>query len=475
MAAARPTALVFASLILGQLFNLAALSLLSAHLGLAAFGRFGICMLDFTVFASVANFALAAPSMPMVIQGRFRDRLFATAMGARLWTSGIAVILYLAFEAVFREREMLLAAAALAPALFLNPSQWDWWFAARQSWRELLAHRILGGLVTLGVVLAAIRLAPHAAAWAGSAALPQSPEHVRLVYAAAAYSAGFAAAALYLVFRVYAGGSGTSSASDDFRPPLFSSRPLLSSRLFRLSRLPRPWPVDARMRWLWHKSLPISLTTICEFLFIPLGFYAFKAFAGISPMLGAYGSAYRIILAASMLASSLYTVLLPRFAGKADLEDGLRLVFDRMALALAPLMLAVPFLARPLLKLFFPGTAWDAETLGYAAWALSAMGLATYLHLLRMPPLTRALSQGRSWPYCRRFFLAGAVNLAAVAAAVLSGSLRLLPMAALGADLVFTAGWLAALYPQGGAARWGRLAALAAWAAGYLAWVRLWA
>ena len=164
MATARPTALVFASLILGQLFNLAALSLLSAHLGLAAFGRFGICMLDFTVFASVANFALAAPSMPMVIRGRFRHRLFATAMGARLWTSGIAMILYLAFEAVFREREMFWAAVALAPALFVNPSQWDWWFAARQSWRPLLFHRILGGLVTLGVVLAAIRLAPHAAA-----------------------------------------------------------------------------------------------------------------------------------------------------------------------------------------------------------------------------------------------------------------------------------------------------------------------
>lgn len=450
MSAARPTALVFTSLVLGQLFNLAALSLLSAHLGLAAFGRFGICMLDFTVFASVANFALASPSIPMVIQGRFRHRLFATAMGARLWTSGIAMILYLAFEAVFREREMFLAAAVLAPALFLNASQWEWWFAARQSWRPLLTHRILGGLATLGVVLAAIRLAPHAAAWAGSAASPQAPEHISLVYAAAAYSAGFVAAALYLVFQAYADGS-------------------------RLSRLPRPWPVDARMRRLWRMSLPIALTTSCEFLFITLGFYAFKAFAGISPMLGAYGSAYRIILAASMLASSLYTVLLPRFAGKADLEGGLRLVFDRMALALAPLMLAVPFLARPLLKLFFPGTAWDAETLGYAAWALSTMGLATYLHLLRMPPLTQALSQGRSWAYCRRFFLAGAVNLVAVAAAVLSGSLRLLPMAALGADLVFTAGWLAVLYPQGGMARWGRLAALAAWATGYLAWVRYWA
>lgn len=456
MAAARPTALVFASHILGQLFNLAALSLLSAHLGLAAFGRFGICMLDFTVFASVANFALAAPSMPMVIQGRFRPGLFATAMGARMWTSGVAMILYLAFEAVFREREMFWAALALAPALFLNPSQWDWWFAARQSWRPLLFHRILGGMVTLGVVLAAIRMAPHAAAWAGSAALPQAPEQVRLVYAAAAYSAGFAAAALYLVFRVYAGTSGSPRIS-----------------LHRL--LPRPWPVDSRMRWLWRKSLPISLTTICEFLFIPLGFYAFKAFAGISPMLGAYGSAYRIILAASMLAASLYTVLLPRFAGRADLESGLRLVFDRMALALAPLMLAVPFLARPLLRLFFPGTAWDAETLGYAAWALSTMGLATYLHLLRMPPLTQALAQGRSWTYCRRFFLAGGVNLAAVAATALSGSLRLLPMAALAADLVFTAVWLATLYPQGGAARWGRLAALAAWAAGYLAWVRFWA
>jgi hypothetical protein len=452
---ARPTALVFLSLAIGQLLNLTALSALSAHLGLADFGRFGICMLDFGFFAAAANFALAAPSMPMLIQGRFHDRLFATAMGARLWTAGIAMIAYLAFEAAFREREMLWAAVVLAPALILNPSQWEWWFAARQSWRQLLVHRVLGGAVTAGAVLWAMH-----APWIRSSLDPLHPQsslHAGLICAAAAYSSGFVSAALYLISGIYRGRSPTGVST-------------------ARSRLPRPWPIDARMRRLWAKSLPISLTTICEFLFVPIGFYAFKAFAGTGPLLGAYGSAYRIILAASMLASSLYVVLLPRFSepGSQDHSEGLRRVFDRMALAMVPILLSVPFLARPLLLLFFPGTAWDPESLRFAALALSAMGLATYLHLLRMPPLTHALSQGQSWLYCRRFFVAGGANVAMVGAGVLAGSLRYLPMWALAADLVFTGWWLAGLHPAGGAARWGRLAALAAWAAGYLAWAGFW-
>lgn len=452
--AARPAALVFLSLAIGQLLNLTALSALSAHLGLADFGRFGVCMLDFGFFAAAANFALASPSMPMFIQGRFRDRLFAIAMGARLWTAGIAMAGYFAFEAAFRERQMLWAAAALAPALILNPSQWEWWFAARQSWRQLLVHRILGGAVTAGVVLWAI----HASriGLSPDPSHPQSNLHAGLICAAAAYSSGFVSAALYLVLGIYGRKSAGASAAR--------------------ARLPRPWPIDRRMRWLWAKSLPISLTTTCEFLFVPLGFYAFRTFAGTGPLLGAYGSAYRIILAASMLVSSLYVVLLPRFSGPGgrDHSEGLRRVFDRMALALVPIMLSVPFLARPLLLLFFPGTAWDPESLRFAVLSLSSMGLATYLHLLRMPPLTHALSQGKSWLYCRRFFAAGGANLAAVAAGVLSGSLRHLPMWALAADIVFTGWWLSGLHPGGGAARWGRLAALAAWAAGYLAWVGFW-
>jgi len=463
--AARPTALLLVSLIVGQLLNLVALSLLSAHLGLTGFGRFGICMLDFTVFASFANFALAAPSIPMVMKGRFRDRHYATAMGARLWTSAVSLILYLAFECVFREREMLWAALALAPALLLNPSQWEWWFSSRQSWRDLLIHRTLGGAATLGMVMIGFRLGVRA--------------DLRVPFAAAAFSAGFVAATLYLVIRTFSVAGGHASdpaspsaaskaigASDPSDPDSASTGPR--------ARLPRPFPVDARMWWLWRKSLPIALTTTFEFLFLPLGFYAFKQFAEPGPLLGAYGSAYRIVLAAAMSAASLFTVLLPRFVGKPDLGRELRLLFDRMAVALPLPMLAVPFLARPLLILFFPRTDWDADTLGYAAWALSTMSLSTYLHLLRVPPLTQAMARGESWTYCRRFFIAGAINLASVSAGVLSGSLRNLPLLTLASDVVFTAWWLSTLYPNGGTARWGRLAALAAWAAGYLAWVRYW-
>jgi O-antigen/teichoic acid export membrane protein len=436
MQAARPAALVLISLVAGQLLNLAALSLLSAHLGLAGFGRFGICMLDFSVFAALANFALAAASIPMVVKGRFRERHYATAMGARLWTSGAALILYLGFEAMFRERDMLWTAVALAPALLLNPSQWDWWFSGRQSWRELLVHRVLGGACTLGLVLAAPLLAP-------------SPR-LQLVFAAAAFSGGFLASSLYLAARTFSAPGGAAAL------------------------LPRPFPVDARMRWLWRKSLPIALTTTFEFLFLPLGFYAFKEFAEPGPLLGAYGSAYRIVLAAAMASSSLFTVLFPRFVGERDLGAQLRRLFDRMALIMPLPLLAAPFLARPVLVLCFPRTDWDADSLGYAAWALSTMALSTYLHLLRVPPLTQAMARGESWAYCRRFFVAGAANVAAIAAAVLTGHLRDLPVLALAADLVFTSWWLATLYPQGGAARWGRLAALAAWSAAYLWWVRYW-
>jgi hypothetical protein len=329
---------------------------------------------------------------------------------------------------------MAWTAAVLVPALILNPAQLEWWFAAKQSWRDLLLYRLLGGGVTLGAVLL------------GMGRIPGLPAG-GLPAAAAAYSAGFAAAALYLMARAgHAGGA----------------------------RLPRMFPVTARMRYLWRQSFPIALTVVCDFLFVALGYYAFTAAGESGPLLGAYACAYRVILAASMFSSSLFTVLLPRFAGHSDLANALRRVFDRMALSLAALLPAVPFLARPLLRLFFPKAGWDAASLDYAAWALSTMGLATYLHLLRMPPLTKALSEGSVWLYCRRFFLAGAANVVVVAAGVFSGFARGLPLLALTADIIFTAWWLSDLYPQGGKARWGRLGALLSGSLAYLAWVGYW-
>lgn len=432
---ARPTAFVFASLAAGQALNFLALSLFSAWLGLEVFGKYGICLLDFTVFCNLANFAMPAASITMAVRGRFRDRDFALAMGARWWMSLAAAILYLLFEVTFRERDMWVTSLALAPAVLFNPAQLEWWFAARQSWRDLILHRCLGGLVTLGAAFLLVRSRPL------------------MVSAAAAYAAGALAATLYLILRAAGNGKGL--------------------------RLPWPRPAMPRMRWLWRKSLPLALTGCFDFLFVPLGFYAFKALQGQGPLLGAYGAAYRLIVAASLFASSLFLVLLPRFsAPRADLEASLRRLFDRMAVALAIPLLAVPFLARTVLSLLFPKAGWDEASSAYAAWVLSTLALCTYLHLLRMPPLTRALAAGKSWLYCRRFLAAGAINAAAVGAGLLLGQARWLPVWALAGDFVFTAGWLATLHPGTGAWKaggWVRVAALAAGSAFYLAWARHWA
>lgn len=428
---ARPTALVFASLIMGQLLNLAALSLLSAQLGLADFGRFGLCMLDFAVFANLSNFSLSAASIPMAVRGRFRDKVFSLVMGTRWWTSLAAAVAYIAFEAVFREREMALASLALVPAVILNATMLEWWFQARQSWKDLVVYRTLGGAVTLAIALLCFRY------------------RIGLAGATAAYGIGFCSAGIYLAARTAAQGG---------------------------LRLPWARPGSRRMRYLWWKSLPLALAGICDFLYIPLGYYVFKEAAGAGPLLGAYGAAYRIILAASMFASSLTTVLLPRFTlRQTDLGRLLPRVFDGMALALAVPMLAVPFLAKPLLTLFFPRAGWDAASLGYASWALSTMALGTYFHLLRMAPLTKALAAGRTWSYCALYFAAAAVNALSVAAGVWFGFPEWLPLLSLAADAVFTSCWLLYLHPARGAGAWARLAALAAWSAAYLAWAWRWA
>ncbi|MDB5048222.1 MAG: polysaccharide biosynthesis protein [Fibrobacteres bacterium] len=429
---ARPTALVFASLAAGQALNFVALSLFSAWLGLETFGKYGICLLDFTVFCNLANFALPAASITMAVRGGFRDRDFSLAMGTRWWTSLAAAALYLLFEVTFRERNMRITAFALAPAVLFNPAQLEWWFVARQSWRDLVIHRCLGGAVTLCAAFLLVR---------GRPILPA---------AAAAYSAGVIAATFYLIARSAGGGKGL--------------------------RLPWPRPGVPRMRWLWRKSLPLALTGGFDFLFLPLGFYAFKTMQGEGPLLGAYGAAYRLILAASLFASSLFVVLLPRFSKpRFDLESSLRRLFDGMALILAVPLLAAPFLAKPILSLLFPKAGWDPVSFAYAAWTLSTMALATYLHLLRMPPLTRTLAAGGSWTYCRRFILAGLVNGVSIGMGVWAGKPEWLPVWALAGDLVFTAGWLATLHPRARAGLWGRLAALAAWSGFYLAWARHWA
>jgi hypothetical protein len=123
--------------------------------------------------------------------------------------------------------------------------------------------------------------------------------------------------------------------------------------------------------------------------------------------------------------------------------------------------------------LLFPRAGWDATSLGYAAWVLAVMGLSTYLHLLRMAPLTQALATGRAWSYCARFFAAGAINLASVAVGAWLGPAEALPRWALGADLAFTGGWMLWLF-RGSPGRWTRLGALLAGAAAYLAWVWRW-
>jgi O-antigen/teichoic acid export membrane protein len=428
---ARPTAFLFASLAAGQVLNLAALSLFSACLGLAGFGRYAICLLDFAVFSNLAGFALPAASIAMAVRARFADRAFARALGARWWVSLAAAALYLAFEAAARDRGMLLAACALAPAVIANPGQLEWWSVARGKWSDLIVYRLLAGAVTLGLAGFLVRGHPSVPAAAGSLA------------------AGLVSAFAYLLYRAVSGGRGW--------------------------RLPWPGPRAPRVRWLWMRSLPLAIAGAFDFLFLPLGFYAFRALRGDSPFLGAYGAAYRVILAASLFASSLFLVMLPRLAARpGDASPSLRRAFDGMALGLAlPLALA-PFLARPLLRTLFPHAGWEAGTLEYAGWALSAMGLSTYLHLLRMPPLTQALAAGRAWSYCRRFLAAGAINAASVAAGAWLGPPERLPLWALAADLAFTGGWLLWLF-RGGSAGWMRLGALLAGAVAYLAWAGRWA
>ena len=132
----RPTIMVFLSMVLGQILNFVAISLFSAWLGLETFGKYGICLLDFAIFCNLANFALPAASITMAVRANFRDRVFSLAMGTRLWTSLVAMVLYILFEVTFREQEMRMAALALAPAILLNPIQLEWWFVARQSWRD---------------------------------------------------------------------------------------------------------------------------------------------------------------------------------------------------------------------------------------------------------------------------------------------------------------------------------------------------
>lgn len=431
MVPARPTALLFSSLAVGQVLNLISISVCSAALGLEGFGRYGVCLLDFTLFSNIANLASPVTGISLAVRTRFSDRAFALIAGARGWATLAAAAVYLAFEAIFRDRVMFLTALALTPALLCNATHLEWWSVARGKWWDLVVHRILGGGATLALTWFLVR------------------RHPTLIAAAGAFAGGAAAAFAYLLFRAAIGGRGL--------------------------RWPWPGPFGARVRALWQRSLPLTLAYSLEFLFLPLGFYAFRAVSGDSPFLGAYGAAYRVILGISQFAASLLMVLLPRLAARPDSAlPSLRRAFDGMALACAVPLAAAPFLARPLLLMLFRHAGWNADTLGYGAWALSVMGLSTYLHLLRMPPITQAMAAGRTWEYCRRLMAAGAVNAAAVAVGSRLGPPAYLPAWALGADLVFTGGWMLSLFGPG-RGRWLRLGALLAGAAAYLAWAGRWA
>lgn len=431
MVPARPTALLFTSLAAGQILNLISISLCSAALGLEGFGRYGVCLLDFTVFSNLANLASPVTAISLAVRSRFADRAFALIAGARGWATLAAAAVYLAFEAIFRDRGMLLTALALTPALLFNATQLEWWSVARGKWSDLVVHRLLGGGVTLALTWFLVRT------------------HPALIAAAAAFAGGAASAFGFLFLRAAFGGRGL--------------------------RLPWPGPRGARVRALWHRSLPLTLAYSLEFLFLPLGFYAFRAVHGDSPFLGAYGAAYRVILGISQFAASLMMVLLPRLSARRDSAvPSLRRAFDGMALACVAPLAAAPFLARPLLLILFRHAGWSDATLGYGAWALSVMGLSIYLHLLRMPPITQAMAEGRTWEYCRRLVAAGAVNALAVAVGSHVGPAAYLPAWALGADLVFTGGWMFSLFGPG-RGRWLRLGALLAGAAAYLAWAARWA
>lgn len=446
--AAREALLVVLSLAAGQILVLVSLSLTSSYLGLEAFGRYGLCLVDFSVFANLANFALPVALVPLAVRMGFSREAFVLAANARLWTTLLSLACYLAFEAAFRsDPEAVAAGRVLALAVLFNPQQLEWWSVARRSFHDLILHRVVGGLVTLAVVIA----------WVG-----RSPG---LVSAAGAFVAGPMAGFLVLALR--------------------------SGRNLGGGRSALRGPGDPALRGLWHASLPVALTGICDVLFLPLGYYAFRFVQGEGALLGAYGTAHRLALAASLAASSLFVILLPRFSatlpgpgpaggsgdGAADGMESARAAdlarrLDRYALGLGAALFAVPFLARPVLRLLFPGTDWTPDALAFGAWTLSCMAAATMLHLLRMGPLTLALAAGKSWLYAGWFFLSGAANLAALWIGARLADPLSLPAWSLTADAVFTGFWM--WHVRRGkplAAAW-RLLALAAGAGLYLLWAR---
>lgn len=424
------SALVFASLAIGQILSFVSLSLVSAYLGLDRFGRFGLIMVDFAVAANIANFALPAASIPFAIRGGMGSRAFSVAMQARIWTTVLAVAGYLLFESAVRsDPEVLRAHLALAAAVAFNPSQLEWWSQARRAYGGMFAGRVIGGLVTLLLVLTWVRAQPGLASAGG------------------AYAAGMAAGFLCLAWSA------------------------------RGTRLEWVRPGAEGMAGLWRGSWMVALTGLCEILFVPLGYYAFRFIDGTGPFLGAYGTAYRIGSAAALFASTLYIVMLPRFsrpaadaAGSLADDRGLGRLFDRMFAILAAAFFLVPPLAKPALSLLFPATDWTPETLDFAAWTLSCIGASTCLHLLRMPPLTKALADGKQALFTAMFFLSGAANLLAVAAGGHLAGARWIPVFALAADFAFTGFWCAHVRRRDAGAAALRLAALALWLAAYLAW-----
>ena len=434
LSAAREALLVVLSQAAGQILGLVSLSLTSSYLGLEAFGRYGLCLVDFGVFANLANFALPVALVPLAVRmGLSRDS-FALAVSARLWTTLMSLLCYLAFEAAFRsDAEMVAAGRVLALAVAFNPQQLEWWSMARRSFQDLILHRVVGGAVTLALVLL----------WVG-----RSPG---LVSAAGAFVAGPVAAFLALALRSGRGlGGGPASLRGPGNPALWG---------------------------LWHTSLPVALTTVCDVLFLPLGYYAFRFVQGEGALLGAYGTAHRLALAASLAASSLFMILLPRFSAPHPGTESARATdlarrLDRYALGLGAILFAAPFLARPVQRLLFPGTDWSPDALAVGAWTLSCMAASSVLHLLRMGPLTLALAAGKSWLYAGLFFLSGAANLAAVWIGARLADPLSLPAWSLAADAVFTGCWLWHVRRRRPLAAAWRLLAMVVVAGLYLLWAR---
>jgi O-antigen/teichoic acid export membrane protein len=426
----RSAALVFASLAIGQILAFVSLSLVSAYLGLDQFGRFGLCMVDFAVAANIGNFALPAASIPFVIRGGMGSRTFSVVMHARLWTTLLALAGYLLFESAVRsDPELLKAHFALAAAVAFNPSQLEWWSQARRAYAGMFAGRVIGGLATLALVLTWVRAEPGLASAGG------------------AYAAGMAAAFLCLAWSA------------------------------RGTRLQWVRPGAKGMAGLWRGSWMLALTSLFDLLFVPLGYYAFRFFEGTGPFLGAYGTAYRISSAAALFASTLYIVLLPRFsrpaadsAGSLADDRSLGRLFDKMLATLAAALVLAPPLARPALRLLFPATDWSPETLAFGSWTLSCMAASTCLHLLRMPPLTKALADGKQVLFSAMFFLSGAANLLSVAAGGHLAGARWIPVFALAADFAFTGFWCVHVRRHDPRAALLRLMALGLGLSAYLAW-----